>query len=410
MFEFLLAAALAAQAQHQAAPQDWLENAAEYHRCDTRHRNTTSLVHIRRVGPRINSSNYRQESKSDPGFVEVSTAGTGNGGKVLGYTRLMARFVPCDGEQRSYVPEKRDPLLRYFIGKETHKTMSLTTRISPLDVKATATLARFDRLSGRKGEEWTTSIENDRVLLPYFRVDLSSTIDLESEVLSTREYNSSIVASSFEVVEKAAALIAPSTVLITAENRTRFNDAANFIDSSVSGLLRVSITERLRETAVLREGSIGETLLATITLVLPRANDAYPSVSFKQQTIGQWEIYAERVRPSLFGDPRSGRLPKVELSAASILNFLVADNKTLREALAGAASVTSARDALIKAPTDAGKGLVLCRAVSAEADRLGLAPVDASAAAWAFLADMATSGTQADKACGAATGLEYYPS
>lgn len=371
--------------------------------CQVPQRNNASLFHIRssRPAPAANPTAAMQQPFSE-------FAG-GNGGKILGYTRLTASYVACDGGQRDLSEEQRDVLARFFLGKETHKTLSMTTRVSPLDVKATTTLARFDRLSGRKGEEWSTSMENDRILLPYFRVDRSSTIDLQSELLSTREYNSSFAAGSFEVVEKAAALISPSAILITEENRARFNDAANFVDSSVNGLLRVSISERLRETLTF-EGATGERLLATITLVLPHANDAFPSPRNPERVIGQWQIKAEAIRPSMFGDPGTrDRLSRTQLSAASILNFLVADNKTMREALAGAASVAAARDALITAPRDAARARVLCRAVSAEADRLGLTPMDASAAAWAFLADMALP-PEADNACRTGAGaVEYYP-
>lgn len=365
--------------------------------CTGQHVNQSSFFHLR-------SSAVDRTPAAVQAILPTWTGG--NGGKILGYTRLRATYVDCGGTQRLYQDEKRDPLVRFFLGKETHKTLSLSVKISPLDVKSVSSLARFDRLSNRRGEEWTTNIENDRILLPYFRVDRSTTLDLQSEVLSTREYKSSIVAGSYEVIEKAAALISPSTVLITEENKGKFNEAASFVDSSIDGLLHVSITEKLRETL-----SMGDNPkeLARITLVAPRANDAYPTSRFKERMIGQWIVYAEPLRPSMFTDMvgSARTLKRDDLSASAILNFLVQDQKTLRELLAGTASVTAARDAVIKAPKDKEKATALCRAVSSEADRVGLTPMDASATAWAYVKDMALPTNDADQSC--AADLEFYP-
>jgi hypothetical protein len=153
-------------------------------------------------------------------------------------------------------------------------------------------------------------------------------------------------------------------------------------------------------------------VLAIVTLQAPRANDVYPSIDNPERILGQWVIYAEPVRQSMFDDVALGdRISRKTVTSAAILNYLVDDKKTLREALAGVKSLVTARDALVKADNagaiDSARSL--CRVVAAEAQSLGLAPVDAGATAWAYLMDLAFTATktvEAEKGC---SDVEFYP-
>ncbi len=370
--------------------------------CSVDHLNPSTLAHLRmsRAGPGF-----------DPDQGVTVTESAGNGGKILGYTRIRAYYQPCSGQQRSYLPEKRNDFARFFLGKHAKKLLSVQLQITPLDVKTNKQLASIERDSTKKGEVWNTDVENDDILLPYLRIDQSSVVAIDAKLSSTREYNSSIGAGALDIVQRASALINPTTALITTENKDRFTEAANFVDVSINGMLKVSIDEQVHLRVPLKQ-SARKQVLAIITLQAPRANDVYPSTDFPERTLGQWVIYAEPVRQSMFDDVALGdRISRRTVTSAAILNYLVDDKKTLREALAGVKSLVTARDALVKADNAAAidSARSLCRSVAAETQSLGLAPVDAGATAWAYLMDLsftAAKTTEAEKGC---SDVEFYP-
>jgi len=370
--------------------------------CSADHLNPSTLAHLRisRSGPGF-----------DPDRGPVLTESLGNGGKVLGYTRIRAFYQPCSRDQRSYVPEKRNDFTRFFLGKHAKKLLSVQLQITPLDVKTNKQLAAIERDSTKKGEVWNTDVENDGILLPYLRIDQSSVVAIDAKLSSTRDYDSSIGADALDIVQRASSLINPTTALITTENKDRFTEAANFVDVSVNGMLKVSIDEQVHLRVPLKQ-SLAKQILAIITLQAPRANDVYPSTDYPERILGQWVIYAEPVRQSMFDDvPVGGRINRNTVTSAAILNYLVDDKKTLREALAGVKSLVSARDALVKADkagaVDSARSL--CRTVAAEAQSLGLAPIDAAATAWAYLIDVALSTEKAAEAEKGCSEVELYP-
>lgn len=380
-------------------------NADVFPTCQMENINPTTTQHLRmnRIDKRSPSAN-----REPPPLLDESLGAEVNGGKILGYTRITVDYRSCGGTLRNYNAERRNSIKRFFLGKHAQKVLQLST--SHRNVEVVAPLASISRESGKQGEDWTTEIENGRVLLPYFRADENSEVRLEANLKSTREYNSSIASGSIEILQKATALINPTAPLITKANEGRFRDAANFLDSAIDGLLKVSIDETAREGFPLANLK-GRTVLAVITLHLPMANNVYASNIFPDQPIGQWVVYAERFVGSVLGDVDSeGRLVKSSTSPGAILDFEVDDNKTLREQLAGTSNVASARDELVgsengSAPDAARK---LCRAVTAEAIRIGLTPTDADAAAWAYFIDLALP----DELQGAESGckeLEHYP-
>jgi len=283
--------------------------------------------------------------------------------------------------------------------------------VKPLGVSSSTTLSSIHRKSGKAGEEWITAIENGGVLLPYFRVDANTLIRVEADFESTREYNSSISADVLDIIKRASVLISPTAPLITSQNKDRFNDAANFVDNSINGLLKVSIAEKPGVTVPFKDGQADQTL-AVITLVVPGANDPFPTLQSPMVPIGQWTITAEQVRTSMLGRKEAGSFVPGSYTASSVMNFGVAEGKTLREAFAGSSSVTAARDALIAAPSDKSKqpGRVFCRTIASEADGLGLSPMDVGIATWAALTDLALPDDKMAKALEGCSGVENFPS
>lgn len=345
----------------------------------------------------------------------TSTKGTealveGNSGKILGYTRIRIFYRSCGGDQREYLPERRGDLSRFFLGKHAKKILTINAHVTPLDVKANEPLASINRDSTKKGEEWSTDVDNNEVLLPYFRIDRGTVIALDAKLHSTRDYDSSIASDALDLVQRASDLINPTTALITTENKDRFNKAASFVDTAVNGMLKVSIDERVRLSSPVVTPQSGE-VLAVITLRLPRSTDVYAS-AIPERLLGQWVIYTEPARASMLDDVAFGQpIARNAISAAGVLNYLVDDKKTLREAFSGVKNLVSARDALVGASVaeSRDKARTLCRAVAGEALALGLTPVDAGAAAWAYVADLALADAKMKKAEAGCAAVEFYP-
>ncbi len=363
--------------------------------------NRTTMAHLRIHSPIGNVPDSR-------GFAMANLEA--GGGKVLGYTRLRLEYISCQGPPRDYQSERRNGVKRFFMGKHASKLLQISAHVRPLDVRRSYMLASIKRDSTKQGEEWSTNIDNGSVLLPFFRVDQSSVVNLEANLVSSRQYGSNIGEGALDILGRASDLISPTTAWINQANKEGFNKAANFIDASINGLLKVSIDETVRQGVRLNPGTEDQTL-AVITLSVPRANDAYVSTSAPEVMVGQWRVVAEKIRVSMFGEVLANQpLARNQITAANILNYSVNDGKSLRETLAGVASVGSARDGLVGAkPSEVGgRARALCRAVAIESDRLGLAPIDSGAAVWAYLTDMALGDTmsEAELSCGE---VEHYP-
>lgn len=382
--------------------------------CSDSHLNPATMVHLRiSPGSQGSAPDGQLVSRSNGQFIEVSQ---GNGGKILGYTRIRILYRSCGGEQRDYVGEKRDDIARFFLGKHAQKFLTIEAQVTPLDVKTSRPVASINRDSTKQGEVWDTQIENNGILFPYFRVDRSSLVNVTAKLHSAREYQSTIAADTLDIVQRASALISPTTALITTENKGRFNEAAGFVDTAVQGLLKVSIDEQVRYSVPLNPGVNGQ-VLGIITLRLPIANDVYRSKT-DERMVGQWVIYAEPLRLSMLDDVNgNGPIRRTNVSAAAVLNYLVDDKKTLREALSGVQSLVTARDALVKtagntqssAEDITDKARPLCRIVANESLSLGMTPVDAGAAAWAYLTDLALpKGKMKDAETGCGE-VEFYP-
>ena len=249
--------------------------------CTGDHLNPATMVHLRmsRVGT---------EPKT---LAKMLEARQGNAGKVLGYTRIGVQYRSCNANQRDYTKEKRNVVKRFFLGKHAKKTLTVEVHATPLDVRTTKTLASIKRDSNSEGETWDTGVENDEILLPYFAVDRGTLIAIDAKLLSSREYDASIAGGVLDLVQKASNAISPTTALITTANKDRFNKAASFVDSTVDGLLKVQIDEKVRLRVPIATPETGQ-VLAVITLWLPPANDAYRSANLPEQPVGQWIIYA----------------------------------------------------------------------------------------------------------------------
>lgn len=378
-------------------------SAADVSGCTAPNLNSPTLQHLI-VSP-VKDVPVPRYPKEETEAVEIA-----NSGKALGYTRLRAAYVPCKSYQRDYPKERRSGINRYFFGKNAEKLLKLDVYLKPGDVRLEFPLTNMSRHSNKQGEDWATSVHNERILTPYFRADRGSIVTLEASVKSTRDYDATIGADVLDLISQASALLTPTTPLITEENKGRFNAAAGFVDKAVEGLLKVAIEEKALSDLQLYPGKDGA-VLAVITVNLPMANNTFPNATFPNYALGQWIIYAEGLRQSVLGDVTNGVVKRSSTSPAAVLNFLVAERKTLREVLAGVKSVTSARDALVGAADaqNADKARALCRALAVEAETIGFSPADVGATMWAYLHDLALPEAKMKLAEPGCSGLERYP-
>lgn len=323
------------------------------------------------------------------------------------YVRLMIKYVPCPAaSDRVYGLESRWWLKRMFLHKKVGKILKVAAVVRPLGVNATKTLSEIDFDSGSKGENWTTNVDNNAVLLPYFRADDRALVGLDITFSSTRSYESGIATTTLDLAKRAATLISPTSSLITKDNKDRFNDAANFVDTTINGLLKIDVNESVHVDAPPTAGKP----LATIALFVPPADDPYLSHPERNHAIGEWQITAETLNGSIF---RTASGDDKRLSPAQIMNFRVSDDKTLKAALTASNNVQTARDALLKSKKDADvsdAALTLCRATAAEADAQGFSNADVGRIVWAYLSDLALPTQSRADAFTACAQVDHWPS
>lgn len=345
-------------------------------------------------------------------MLEASALGLPSGGEVLGYTRLRLHYTPCTNLQtRNYDEESRSAIERFFVGKVDNHVLKLDAIVEPTGVKASSQLYSMLRTSAKDGQSWTTDVRNNDYLLPYFRIDKSSTLSFSANFQSEGSSKVDAAGSLLDIVERGSSLIAPHAILITDANMPRFNDAASFVDESLSRLFYKKVSETARQGIAISPTQNEAHRLARIVLVSPHPTKTYATQTMAGRVVGQWEIYADKLIKSLFISFNSGNPDYSNLDAASVLNFKISDGEVLRDRLAKSEAIAKAAQALAKADAKsvADPATGFCRLVSVEAAKLGLAPYDVAIATWAYLADQAMVAAKHDAAHTACSVISHFP-
>jgi hypothetical protein len=373
---------------------------------------------------RIEAADATREAASPPEpTAALAEASIPSGGKVLGYTRLQIVFTSCVNRQlRRYSEESRSAIERFFVGKTDNHVLKFDAQVDPVGVKSSVQLYSMLRNSAKDGQSWTTDVRNNDYLLPYFRLDTSSLLAFSANFQSEGSSKFDVAGSVLDIVERGANLITPTAVLITDENRERFNKAAEFVDGSLSKLFYKKVTETARQGVAIAPTEDDPQLVASVVLVSPDPRKTYVDVGYPQRVIGRWDVYAEKIKKSLFADvkkdpqSRSDIVDVRQIDPATVLNFKIGDNEVLRDRLASSEAISKASKALAQAADAAavrGPAIGFCRLVATEAARVGLAPNDVAITAWAYLEDQALEGakrTAALSACDPVTRLLTLPS
>jgi hypothetical protein len=339
-------------------------------------------------------------------------AGVPSGGEILGYTRLRIVFTSCETEPlRRYGQESRSAIERFFVGKIDNHVLKFDAQVDPIGVKASTQLYSMLRNSSKDGQSWTTDIRNNDYLLPYFRLDTSSILTFSADFQSEGSSKFDIGSSILDIVEQGSKLITPTAVLITDENIGRFNDAARFVDESLSKLFYKKVTETARQGIAIKPTEYATQHLVSVVLIDPDPTKTYITTQRPGRVVGQWDVYAERIRKSLFASVDNDAVNIANLDPASVLNFKIGDKEILRDRLASSEAISKAAKAMAQASeTNVGEPAIgFCRLIAMEAARVGLAPHDMALAAWAYLADQAMVENKHKAAAAACQQVRYFP-
>jgi hypothetical protein len=397
--------------------------------CSTTHSNPSVLQNLAVVEMQAPSVEEAKDeapkqpdngSAHDKGLFEIAgSGGLSSGGEVLGYTRLRLDYTPCaTDDPRSYAKESRGSLERFLVGKVDNHVLKFDAAVEPIGVKASSQLYSMLRSSKKDGQSWTTDVRNDDYLLPYFRLDTASVLNFSANFQSEGSSEVGVGSALLDIVERGSKFIAPSATLITDENKPRFNDAASFVDESLSKLFYKKVTETARQGLRIEPNATADQHLARILLVAPNPTRTFITNEYPGRVIGQWDVWAEKLRKSLFATVKpDGKADVSRLDPASVLNFKIGDKEVLRDRLAASEAIGKATKELAKAAAKENAGakdidgpaIYLCRLVAGEAARVGLAPYDLAIVAWAFLADQALDKTKHGVATQACTALTHFP-
>jgi hypothetical protein len=248
---------------------------------------------------------------------------------VGGYVRFWVEREQSEpsGRQDLYNParhyrlERQDWLSRLFVGRNYARVLQaqLVVRRSNV-ITQTITLASASHASSsRQGEDWSSVLGDRRYLTPFFRVDQGSTAEVTVTLSASTAVDPTVARNALSIVQAGARLAAPTGPLVTSLNADRFNQAANFIDTSISRLFQEKIVEtsesdfpadhwgsrpppaarRTSEDSLDDAGSsLNRTLVATIRAWFPMGNHVWGETGMAD--LGTWRIYATAPIVSMF--------------------------------------------------------------------------------------------------------------
>lgn len=330
--------------------------------------------------------------------------------RIGGYTRfyiegaLHERGTQVDGSvvaRRRYSEERRGWMGRWLVGRSLSRVLAVKVSLSQPDISATTTLASATHQSNRvSGESWSTEVNGRRMLTPYFRVDPTTTVSIETTINASAAMQGDVGGTVLDVMNRAATLLAPSSTLVTALTEQRLEDASQFVDQSISALFAETLAER--STSEFGPGDWHSNLV-TIDAYFPGGQ-----LSDDQHShIGEWRVQAEPAIVSIFSrtplcaesgpcDPMAqARTAFADLAPYTVLNFRLGDNQTLGQVLRGDPTVAAALTALngAEANARAREAADLCNVVAGKVEALGFNRFDAAAAVWAVSeSDMVAAG------------------
>lgn len=328
---------------------------------------------------------------------------------------------------RNYAAESRVWWQRWYAGHLASKTAQLHINVSAPNVSSSATLAAFTHESTREtGERFETDVRHHTLATPFFRIQPDATVELQLEFNLGYTVSSETVGAVLSTATTALNVLGPKSTLLTELNREEVNNAAGFLDSTLSSVLNEDITERLQSTHGIEDWLSGQ--VAVFEIRLPRhhvrrirdiAPDSGPEV-------GEWRVELELPRTSIFSDyspcvriARRMHCPQLYqyrtkrtisrltleyrardlqgslayLTSAEALDFKLANDVSLGTYLRDREWFTDAVSRFNGAAGDAQEAThaTFCRQVMRAATDVGMNSIDAHVALWAILGEAAVT-------------------
>ena len=304
------------------------------------------------------------------------------------------------------------------------------------DLQATSVLLALSQESTRQvGEQFVTDASFQDLATPLFIIGPDTTVQGTYEMKVSYDVSSDAVGATLETISTALTAFSPESEVLNDLTREGVNDAATFIDSSVSNVLGQSLTERGYFDHTIDDWMQGGP--AIVTVYMPRhAVRRIAAISASQiQRIGQWSISFDLPRYSLFIaasdcsygsngldcdsvpaglEDRADRLAGLTsgLTAEQILNYSLAENVTISSRLRNEswhAQALTALNAAVEddaAPDDLPAAAdAYCRQTLSFANASGLNAIDAHIVVWSamHMADVSLAARDAvlgNQACG----------
>lgn len=314
-----------------------------------------------------------------------ATAQGTRGALIDGYTRLefsTDRTVPIG---RDYWVELRNPVSRFLAGKSVTRALSLVATYSEHKIDATTPVASFSQTSGKKGYEWSSEVSNQRLITPYFRIDDRSVIRTSWKLQLNKTYEFTAAEDLLDVVKRATKLISPSSALLTSLNATRFQDTSQFVDQSISGFLRESVSESAPDEFPLGP-CVGKDLVS-LTLLLPIGANVVKHDT-AMENIGTWTVRLAPAIKSVFvptEDSDTSARVLTLIGAGKVFDYPVADNVSLGQFLSGDTAVAAIKDEFKTSGNDgAATAAKLCSQLVGKLQTLGLNRFDTAVAIRAY--------------------------
>lgn len=350
-------------------------------------------------------------------FLSTNRVDPGSRSLDGAYVRLLlTTTLPEQGQadrrgetiaSRSYRDESRPYWQRWLVGRSLTRVASVKVTLNAPNVSITRALASAAHLSNREdGETWTTIVNDDRSLTPWFRVDPATTATLQTSLNATSEIKGRMTGEILNVILEGAKLATPSARLVTNLNEERFGRAADYFDRSLSELFGEAIIEETTTDIHFNRLPNGDALM-TIDPSFPLGRGDL--VDLRSRGIGTWTVELDQALVSIFHSTpfkaASGAPARVApcdtvtdavdgqaclayrgLSPYAVLEFPVGEDLSLSQSLAGEAGFAAALKRLEDAAVadKAGPALAVCDLVASHAWRVGLNRYDVAATVWAF--------------------------
>jgi len=302
--------------------------------------------------------------------------------------------------RRCYSNESRTVWERILMGRELARVLSVKVDLRNPTIATTTTLASASYESTfSRGESWTTELNGQLLLTPYFRIGNNSVARIEASINATAKGKDQVSGKLLAILQSASELVAPTSALLTSLNAPRINQASQFVEQSLSGLFSNAVVEKSSNEFTPSNWSADQ-LLVTLHADFPMDKNQVTSPTTRR--IGTWEIRAAAPIVSIFSrvtalpadrphcdvecSVRQATLAFAGIAPSEVLNFPVGENLTLRQALITDTGVLNAIDDLKKGSGTAESGLArqLCSRLDERVQSLGFNRFDAAAIVWAF--------------------------